>query len=128
MTHMIITVAYENARGEETVVDIPAVFAVCDDCNGHGTVLCAGMRDHAYSMEEFLEAFEDEEDREEYFRPGGRYDVTCETCKGKRVVKVPDDPGHMNAEQREALAALEKQERERWECDMESAAERRMGA
>lgn len=85
-----ITVTYITDRGEEIVLDLPAKNEVCHDCDGEGYVLCEGMRGYAYSAEELYESF-DAEERAEYFRPGGRYDVVCPTCKGKNVVKVVDE-------------------------------------
>lgn len=75
---------------EESEHEFPTRFEVCDGCEGHGTHLCEGMRGHAYSAEEFDDSFDDEE-REEYFRRGGRYDVTCSTCRGDRVMPVVDE-------------------------------------
>lgn len=76
-------------KGEYTH-ELPAVYAVCSECEGHGTHLTPSIRDHGYSMEEFHESF-DEEEREHYFRRGGMYDVTCSVCKGKRVELVVDE-------------------------------------
>jgi hypothetical protein len=73
----------------EEVVQIPAKHEVCSDCEGHGTVLNESMRHHAYSAEEFMREFDDDE-RAEYFKRGGIYDVVCPTCGGKNVEKVPD--------------------------------------
>ena len=75
---------------EESEHEFPSRFEVCDACEGHGMVLCEGMRGYAYSAEEFAESFDDEE-REEYFKRGGRYDVTCDVCRGARVVPVVDE-------------------------------------
>ena len=59
-----IEVTYWDADDKEVVLELPARLEVCDYCEGHGTVLCEGMRGHAYSAEEFAEAFDDEEDRD----------------------------------------------------------------
>lgn len=72
-------------------LELPAKMEVCDDCEGHGFVLNPSMREHAYSMEEFNETFHDEEDREQYFKRGGIYDIQCPTCNGKNVVPVVDE-------------------------------------
>lgn len=85
-----IDCTYENEEGEEIILTLPAKMEVCDECGGHGYVLREGMRGHAYSMEEFLEAF-DEEDQEEYFRRGGKYDQVCPCCHGKNVVPVVNE-------------------------------------
>lgn len=82
-----ITITSESGR--EYTHELPAKYEVCDDCEGVGTTLNENIRQHAYSAEEFQEAFDDEE-REHYFKRGGMYDVPCKTCKGARVVLVPD--------------------------------------
>lgn len=86
------------------IIELPTHKEVCSDCGGEGFVLNESMRGHAYTMEEFREAFEDEiremeyddETGEpvkelEYFRRGGIYDVQCPTCHGKNVVDVIDE-------------------------------------
>lgn len=78
-------------EGNEVEHELPSRFAVCSRCEGHGTHLTPSIGEHAYSQEEFEETFHDEEDREEYFKRGGIYDVTCETCGGKRVEEVIDE-------------------------------------
>lgn len=106
-----ITVTFQDEDGEEHSETFPCRMEVCDECHGEGYVLTEGMRGYAYSAEEFCEAFEPEE-QEEYFRPGGRYDVTCPTCKGKNVVPVVDEE-KLSTEQKKAYALyLESQDRE----------------
>jgi len=80
----------ENGETEETH-RLPARMTVCPRCEGHGSHLTPSIGQHAYSQEEFNEAFAEEEEREAYFKRGGMYDVTCEECRGKRVVAVPDE-------------------------------------
>ena len=77
-------------EGEEVSHSFPSVMEVCDRCEGHGTHLNPNIGNHAYSQEEFYESF-DEEDREQYFTRGGIYDVSCEVCKGNRVVPIVDE-------------------------------------
>lgn len=95
------------------IAELPMHRIVCTDCEGEGYVLNESMRYHAYSREEFEEAFEDERDQLdydchndnegpcedsckcpapqlEYFKRGGIYDVVCPTCKGKNVIDVVD--------------------------------------
>jgi hypothetical protein len=128
MTTTIRFTAYTDDDGEEGEVELslPAKFEVCPGCNGHGSRLCEGMRGHAYTAEEFHESFDDEE-AEEYFRPGGRYDVMCEECQGKRVVAVADEDACRTPEQKEALALYYKKRDDDYAYDRECAAERRMG-
>lgn len=75
---------------ENILETLPAVFAVCDDCEGHGYVLNESMRHHCYTAEEFNDAFDDEDDRDAYFSRGGKYDVQCPACRGQRVVLTVD--------------------------------------
>jgi len=92
---------------EEVTLSLPAKMVVCSDCRGLGFVLCEGMRGHAYSQEEFEEAFWDDEDREAYMTRGGKYDVICPTCKGKNVIPVIDAsciPSHLQKEYKKYLA------------------------
>lgn len=84
---MIKNLTWYNDDEEEISVDFPARHEVCHDCDGHGTHLRTSIRNHAYTSEEFNESFDDE-GRKEYFRHGGMYDQTCETCKGLRVIPV----------------------------------------
>ena len=108
----------------ETEITVPGKMEVCPECEGTGYVLCEGMRGHCYTSEEFAEAFDDEE-REEYFKRGGRYDVACPSCKGKNVVAVPD-LDHCTAEQKAQLEVWEEQEADRVRMDEEDAHTRRM--
>lgn len=89
MSKLTIEFTTENESGEEVTHKLPAKHAVCGRCEGHGTHLNPSIGEHAYSAEEFRESF-DEEEQQEYFTRGGRYDVQCEVCEGKRVVPVVD--------------------------------------
>ncbi|MBK8583270.1 MAG: hypothetical protein IPL86_16075 [Flavobacteriales bacterium] len=122
-----------DAEGDEVTVSAPAKMAVCHDCEGEGCVLTASIRNHAYSQEEFAEAFYDDRDgdledgqspAEQYFRHGGRYDVVCPTCKGRNVVLVLD----REACDAELLASIDKRDKEEAEYNRVCAMERRMGA
>ena len=95
----------------ETEVDVPGRNEVCPDCDGTGYVLCEGMRGHCYSQEEFAESFDDEE-AADYFKRGGRYDVSCPTCKGRNVVAVPD-LDCCTPEEKAQVEAWEEQEADR---------------
>jgi hypothetical protein len=84
-------VTVTDDEGGETEHELPAKFEVCSRCEGHSTHLNPSIGQHAYSQEEFEEAFSDPEEREVYFKRGGMYDVTCEECRGQRVVAVVDE-------------------------------------
>ena len=87
---MNIEYTWIDDEGEEITHSFPAVNEVCDRCEGFGTHLNPSIGNHAYSREEFEESF-DEEEQEEYFRHGGRYDVQCEVCNGNKVILVVDE-------------------------------------
>lgn len=117
---------YTNDHDEELTVKLPVRFAVCDNCEGHGSVMNESMRQHAYTPEEFNETFHDDEDREQYFKRGGIYDVQCPTCKGKRVVHVVDEQ-HLTADEREHWEFIKKNKRELEKLRQLEAFERAMG-
>lgn len=122
---MKISVTIYDEDGNEEIVDLPAKMEVCHNCEGEGYVLNESMRYHAYSAEEFYESF-DEEDREEYFKRGGIYDVVCPTCKGKNVVPVIDRAFCQNdPELKAALDKVDEMEEENRQYEAECRAERR---
>lgn len=125
---MIIEFTYENDDGDEESFELPARFEVCDRCQGHGTHLNPSIGEHAYTWQEFNESF-DEEGRAEYFRHGGIYDVTCEECRGARVVKVVDlEACARSPELTEALRLYDEKLELEARYAREEAAERRWGA
>lgn len=126
---MKITITYIDSDGNEVEAELPATNEVCAKCDGHGTHLNPSIGDHAYSAEEFAESF-DEEEREEYFRRGGRYDVTCECCKGKNVVKVINREACTTEEQKAHLVAYDAhmEEEEMYESERRAEARWERGA
>ena len=126
-----LNITYENDDGEEVQVELSAKNEVCSRCEGFGTHLTPSIGEHAYSREEFEEAFSDEEDRAQYFQRGGIYDVTCEECHGNKVVLVVDE-NHItrfgSEEQKAALKAFHRSQKEDADYKRMCAAERRMGA
>lgn len=123
---MNIQFTWENDDGDEVELELPAKHEVCARCQGHGTHLNPSIGEHAYTAEEFEESFDDE-GREEYFRHGGRYDVMCEECHGKRVVLVVDVDACRSDEQKAALAAYDRKLEADASYERECAHERRMG-
>lgn len=112
----------ENDEGDEIVHEFPARFAVCGRCHGEGTHVNPNIDGNGLTREDFAE---DPDFEEAYF--AGRYDVTCEECKGERVVLELD----REAAERDMLELLKKYddfEREMAELDAIERAERRMGA
>ena len=123
---MTMKVTYENDEGEEIELELPSKMEVCNDCEGFGVVLTEGMRHHAYSTEEFLQEF-DEEERAEYFDRSshGRYNVQCPTCHGANVIPVVDEehiPENLKAQYEE----YEKSEHQKAQWDAEDRATMRM--
>lgn len=112
---------------EELTHDFPAKLEVCHNCGGEGFVLNPSMRGHAYSREEFQEEFHDEEDREQYFKRGGIYDVVCPTCQGKNVELVIDESA-FSKDDETAFAKYQELQSELANLDAMEDAERRMGA
>lgn len=83
---MTIDFTYENDNGEEVTISLPAKYEVCFTCQGEGKHVNPAVDGHGISQEEFDE---DPDFAEAYFN--GNYDVTCDECKGKRVVPVVDE-------------------------------------
>jgi RecJ-like exonuclease len=54
----------------DSTEEIPAVYEVCDVCEGKGTHVNPSIDSHGLSAED--------------------YDVSCVSCNGKRVVPMPD--------------------------------------
>ena len=116
----------EDDNEVEFSEEFPAIHEVCHRCEGHGSILNPSIGHHAYTREEFNEAFDDE-GREQYFTRGGMYDIQCPTCKGKRVIIVRDKSFPLNEEQKAFLQGLEAFEKEEAEYEQLCVFERRMG-
>jgi len=114
-------------NGTEITFELPARYAVCDRCEGHGTHLHPAIGEHAYTPEDFAESLDDE-GREEYFRHGGIYDVQCEKCHGTRVVAEVDEEACKTQSLRNRLCLVEQWSRSDADYRRECAAERRTGA
>jgi len=97
---------------------IPAKYEVCPNCDGEGSMYLGG-RGFVLTAEDFYE----DPDLHEDLR-SGTYNQPCVHCKGKRVVKVPDE-ANMNDEQKRIVREFndnfyERQSEARAECfDME---------
>lgn len=110
--------SYESEDSED--VDLPAKYAVCPTCDGHGTHVNPSIDAGGITAGE-MDDWGDEE-REGYF--DGRYDVTCYDCAGARVVPEIDEDRADKALLARVQRALDDDAR----FDAISAAERRMGA
>jgi hypothetical protein len=89
---------WTNEDGDEVSHVFPICNEVCSRCEGFGSHLNPSIGNHAYSMEEFYDSF-DNEDIEEYFTRGGKFDVQCQECHGNKVVPVVDE-SKLTAEQK----------------------------
>lgn len=127
MSQMSITLYDED--GTETEHQLPSKMEVCPRCEGHGTHLTPSIGEHAYSAEEFYESFSEPEDREEYFKRGGIYDVTCYTCKGANVIQVVDEDACLRDEKLKSIfLSWQEQEEESAAFEAECRVEREMEA
>ena len=113
-----IELTWSDEDGEEVTHSFPCKNEVCPRCEGYGTHLTPSIGNHAYSHEEFYESFPDDEDREEYFKRGGIYDVQCEECKGNKVIEVVDE-SRLSEEQKKLYAEYEEHEEEMARMDEE---------
>ena len=120
-----ITLTWNDEDGDEISHVFPAVNEVCEECEGFGYVLCEGLRNHAFSREEFEETFDDPEDREAYFTRGGKYDQQCPVCHGSKVVLVVDEE-HLSDEQKTLYASYQQHDAQRARWDAEDKATYRM--
>lgn len=102
---------------------LPAKYEVCPTCRGNGKHVNPAIDGNGLTQEDFDEQGPDF--REDYM--SGVYDVTCQECKGLRVVLVPDRE-QLTAEQ---LEAYEKHEDDEYlyhqERRMEMSMEQRYG-
>lgn len=114
-----MVIILEGAGEDETDLEIPARYEVCDVCNGKGTHVNPSIDSHGLSREDFDE---DPDFAESYFR--GDYDVPCKECHGRRVVPVMDELRTDSKTQKRVNEWIE----DLHEYERTCAAERRMGA
>ena len=118
-----IIVEADNADGyEEKLVSLPIRFEVCSTCCGRGSTVNPSVDGDGWTREQFDE---DPDFEESYFN--GDYDVTCRTCHGANLEALPDE-GRMDATQKEAWDTYCQNQHDIYLNDLESQAERRMGA
>lgn len=95
---MVFLIAIEPEDGEEPdnaevyeetlYLTLAGHYDVCPRCSGQGTHWHPAF-DNGITQEDRERDWDDESWDE---LMSGRYDVPCETCQGKRVVPVPNDP------------------------------------
>lgn len=78
---------FDDASMNEIRELLPWKWAVCGRCDGEGTVLIDGLEGVAFTMEEFHEAFDPDE---QYAYFNGGYDRTCPDCNGRTTIKAVD--------------------------------------
>lgn len=101
---------------------VPACFAVCGTCSGHGTAVnpsidCGGISDDDFRADPDFE--------EAYF--SGMYDINCPECEGKRVV-AQVKTSQLSGLTKRIWDWAQEWEEESARSARESAAERAMGA
>lgn len=98
-------------------LELPAKFEVCDRCRGEGSHVNPSIDGNGITSSEWADW--DEDDRETYM--SGGYDVSCEECKGQRVVKVVDEE-HLSPD---ARIAFERWTEQQYEIARDRAADAR---
>lgn len=111
--------SFEIYMGDEVWIDLPTHWVVCHVCDGEGKHVNPAVDAGGLSAETFAE---DPDFRDDYM--SGVYDVPCNYCGGKRVVKevtidlLPEDQAE----------AYRDQQRDDAEFDAMQRAELAMGA
>lgn len=122
MTSITKKISYTDEEGDTIEVDLPAHYGVCPRCNGEGRHTDPAIDGNGLDANDFAE---DPDFKEDYF--SGVYDITCEECKGLRVVAAVDEDS-LTEEQKQHLQRYYEDLRSLHEIDAQMAAERRMGA
>lgn len=112
---MVLKTTVDNDEGDEVYKEYPAEASVCPVCRGKGSYVNPAIDSQGLSADDFAE---DPDFADAY--QGGRYDVQCRSCQGRRVILVPTTDG--------GKAAVERLMRVEAEYRAMVAAELRMGA
>ncbi len=110
---------FRSRDGEETFpccMRVETKFEVCGQCQGSGQVVNPSIDCGGLSQEDFDE---DPDFEVAYF--SGQYDITCPTCRGKRVETIPQLPEWLNI-------AIQGHDESQWDGIQEQCAELAMGA
>jgi len=122
----VIHLVLEDEDGNETEATLPGKPEVCSRCNGKGRHVNPSIDGHGITQDEWENEWSYEE--QEMYLSGG-YDITCDECKGLRVVLVPNE---LVIQTDEKLKELYKLYNDYWEdmyaMQREYESERRMGA
>jgi len=109
-------VSVELRNGHQVLVELPAKKVVCCRCDG------TGSHDHGSFNGLTSDDLADQDFSEAYLN--GQYDVTCEECKGERVVLEVD----RDALSEKMLKRLERAENTAYRDFQDAEGERRWGA
>ena len=109
---------FDEETGDEIEHEFPAKNEVCPRCEGFGTHLNPSIGEHAYTIEEFNEAFFEDEDKDAYFSRGGIYDGQCQEGRGNKVVLIADEE-RFNEEEKKLFEQYEESEEKRARYDAE---------
>lgn len=97
MTAEVRMYGADEDEDEEEIVMVPCVFEVCGICDGKGSHVNPNIDAGGLTRDDFAD---DPDFETSYF--SGRYDVSCNECKGRRVVPEPNY-GAMTKEDAERL-------------------------
>lgn len=122
-SRMTLTVVIFDGDDERSVT-FPAVYVVCDVCEGKGKHVDPAIDAHGITEDEYSTWSIDEQ--EAYFHGG--YDIDCMTCKGRRVLAVINEDAIVNPVLIKELVAYNEQLRENDESESIARHERMMGA
>jgi hypothetical protein len=103
-------------------VSLPGVNVICSRCGGEGHIVNPSI--DGFTMDDLYEDFGSDADEfiDDYL--GGRYDITCDECRGRGIVVEVDETRCDPA----LLAEFRQQEREVAESYAMQRAEIMMGA
>ena len=122
MASVTTTIKYLDGMGDEVEITMPCSFQVCNRCEGTGKIVNPEIEPHGITREDFDA---DPDFEEGYF--SGRYDITCPSCKGDRVLPAID-LDKATAEQKAHYKLYQKYRREEAEYADLCRIERMMGA
>jgi len=113
---MVIILKEEPEEGE--VNEVPAKYEVCGTCNGKGSHVNPSIDSNGLSAEDFAE----DRDFEEMYFSGG-FDVSCNECKGNKVVPEVNWDSLTQEEKDHVTQIID----DHYAYQMEMAWERKMG-
>lgn len=84
-----------NEEGEDCACHLKpkGAWMICPNCDGEGR---HSRHMGSFTMSEFYECFEEQEDRDAYF--AGAYDQPCYTCRGTGKVREDDEEAFIRLE------------------------------